>query len=106
VITTIRQHHLIVLPTTGENFGHSIFEAMQAGRPVLISDKTPWQGLREKNAGWDLSLSDPELFTKAVEDASAWTQKEFDAFANGAWNVAHDFISNPALVENYKLLFA
>ena len=35
----IRQHHLFVLPTTGENFGHVIFESFLAGRPVLISEE-------------------------------------------------------------------
>jgi len=44
----IQQHHLFVLPTTGENFGHAIFEAMLSGRPVLISDQTPWLRLNEK----------------------------------------------------------
>jgi glycosyltransferase involved in cell wall biosynthesis len=55
------QHHLFLLPTTGENFGHAIFEAMLAGRPVLISDQTPWLQLEQSNTGWDFPLSKPEL---------------------------------------------
>ena len=46
VIKTMGEFHLFVLPTTGENFGHAIFEALSAGRPVLISDRTPWHQLK------------------------------------------------------------
>ena len=49
MITEImQQHHLFVLPTLGENFGHAIFEAFMAGKPALISNKTPWLQLEQK----------------------------------------------------------
>ncbi|MGZ5134941.1 MAG: glycosyltransferase family 4 protein, partial [Flavitalea sp.] len=47
----IRIHHVFCLPTKGENFGHAIFEALAAGRPVIISDQTPWRNLTRHNAG-------------------------------------------------------
>lgn len=47
-------NHIFALPTKGENFGHAIVEALSAGRPVLISDQTPWIGLARHKAGWDL----------------------------------------------------
>ena len=34
--------------TEGENFGHSIFESLSVGLPVLISNQTPWTKLRKK----------------------------------------------------------
>ena len=34
---------LFAFPTHGENFGHVIFEALNASCPVLVSDQTPWQ---------------------------------------------------------------
>ena len=37
------EYDLFALPTLGENFGHVIFEALLAGTPVLISDRTPWK---------------------------------------------------------------
>ncbi|WP_431212332.1 glycosyltransferase family 4 protein [Puia sp. P3] len=45
----IARHHIFTLPTRGENFGHAIFEALVLGKPVLISDQTPWRGLRGKD---------------------------------------------------------
>ena len=44
------------MPTTHENFGHAVVEAWAHGRPVLLSDQTPWRGLAELDLGWDLQL--------------------------------------------------
>ena len=48
--------HFLVLPSLGENFGHSVYEALRLGRPVVISDQTPWSGLADADAGWDIPL--------------------------------------------------
>jgi glycosyltransferase involved in cell wall biosynthesis len=101
----LQQHHLFLLPTKGENFGHAIFEALLAGRPVLISDQTPWQQLAASNAGWDHPLNKPELFVSAITQLAECDQQEFDTYARGAWQYAHSFINNPALTEPYKMLF-
>jgi glycosyltransferase involved in cell wall biosynthesis len=101
----LQQHHLFILPTTGENFGHAIFEAMLAGRPVLISDQTPWLQLETKKAGWDLPLSNHQLFINAIEESAEWDQQQFDDHAKAAWEYAHQFITNPSLIEEYYKLF-
>ena len=49
--------HFFYLPTRGENFGHAIAEALQYGKPVIISDRTPWRNLAATGAGWDLPLN-------------------------------------------------
>jgi len=102
----ISTHHLFILPTQGENFGHSIFEAFLAGRPVLISDQTPWQQLSGKKAGWDHPLNAPEKFTQVIDDMAAWEQSHFDEWAYGAWQFARLFIENPALKRQYLNLFS
>ena len=75
----LQRHHLFALPTTGENFGHSIFEALLAGRPVLISDQTPWLGLADRKAGWDLPLQGTDGFTRVIEAAAQQDQETFDS---------------------------
>ncbi|MEO8217772.1 MAG: glycosyltransferase family 4 protein [Acidobacteriota bacterium] len=55
------------LPSLGENYGHAIVEALTCGLPVLISDRTPWRGLREAGAGYALPLGDAEPFVAALE---------------------------------------
>ena len=106
LMSILFQHHLFALPTTGENFGHAIFEAFLTGRPVLISDQTPWLGLPDHKAGWDLPLSDTDAFSHALETAAGWDQPAFDEWARGAWQHAHHFIKNPELHAQYLKLFA
>ncbi|MGX5805252.1 glycosyltransferase [Bradyrhizobium sp. Arg314] len=45
VSATFAAHDLFAFPTLGENFGHVIFEALRAGTPVLVSDRTPWRAV-------------------------------------------------------------
>jgi glycosyltransferase involved in cell wall biosynthesis len=102
----LQEHHVFALPTTGENFGHSIFEALLAGRPVLISDQTPWLGLAPRKAGWDLPLADPGGFARVVEETAAWDQGLWEQWARSAWQYARHFIENPELQRQYIQLFA
>ncbi len=62
------RHHALLLPTLGENFGYSIVESLLCGRPVIISDQTPWSDVMPHNAGWALPLSDQKQFTAAVQE--------------------------------------
>jgi glycosyltransferase involved in cell wall biosynthesis len=77
VLMILTNQDLFFLPTLGENFGHVIVEALQAGLPILISDKTPWRSLREKGIGWDLPLDDPVRFSRVIEEVAGWTSADF-----------------------------
>lgn len=48
----LASYDLFYLPTLGEGFGHAIFEALQTGCPVLISDRTPWGEVAHSGGGW------------------------------------------------------
>ena len=71
------ENDLFILPTRGENFGHVIAEALGAGTPVLLSDTTPWRGLKALGVGDDLPLGNPELFRDALR--AAWHQSPAEA---------------------------
>lgn len=101
----IREHHLFILPTQGENFGHAIFESLLAGRPVLISNQTPWLNLYKDKAGWDYPLDKPDQFTEVINNLANADQQEFDQYAMGAWQYANRFINNPELIKPYQTLF-
>jgi len=62
-----RGHELFLFPTWGENYGHVVLEAMVQGCPVLVSDRTPWRGLAEHGAGWDVSPDDVEAMRAVVQ---------------------------------------
>lgn len=106
VMPLIKEHHLYCLPTQGENFGHSIFEAFMIGRPVLISNKTPWLNLSNLKAGWDVDLTNENCLLQNIEDAASWNQTEFDEYCNGSWQVAKKYLSNPNLIADYNDLFS
>ncbi len=101
----LSRYHLFVLPTKGENFGHAIAEALSIGRPVLISDQTPWKDLNFYRAGWDCSLLSPEEFRVALTEALQWDQAAFDAGCRGALNYMRKHQANNLLVQQYQQLF-
>jgi glycosyltransferase involved in cell wall biosynthesis len=78
------QQHVLVLPTLGENFGHVIPEALGAGCPCVISDRTPWHGLEESSAGVVVPLEDPSYLSEAVERFAAMGPAEFALWRAGA----------------------
>jgi len=77
-------YDLMFMPTLGENFGHAIFEALGAGAPVLISDRTPLRDLEARRAGFDLALDDPAAFAAAIDRIAAQTPAERARWRNGA----------------------
>jgi glycosyltransferase involved in cell wall biosynthesis len=106
VYGTMRAYHIFVLPTLGENYGHVIYEALSAGDPVLISDQTPWRGLEKEKAGWDLPLKEKDKFKKAIRQAAAWNQEEYDEWSKNAIELARNSFDIPRLHDKYRKLFA
>jgi glycosyltransferase involved in cell wall biosynthesis len=102
----IAQHHIFALPTQGENFGHAIFEALSAGKPVLISDQTPWRNLIQAQAGWDLSLQQPDHFVQALQQAVDFNQQEYDKWSYAAWQFVRRFVQESDLQKAYNNLFS
>ena len=88
-----KDRHLFVLPTQGENFGHAIFESLLFGRPVLISDRTPWGGLEESMAGIALPPDAAERFSAAIGKFCQMNQSEFDEWCMGARKYAEGVLS-------------
>lgn len=62
LIKLLPDYDVLLMPSLGENFGHSIIEALGCGLPVVISDRTPWRNLHAYGVGYDLSLADNDKF--------------------------------------------
>lgn len=130
--TTIQNYHALFMPTRGENFGHVILESLSTGRPVLISDQTPWRGLEKDRCGWDLELEVKGLKVKGERlkekgegfkvkgeglevKGGVWCavlgslvemeQEEFNVWCRGARKRAEAFVNNDSLGEQYSILF-
>jgi glycosyltransferase involved in cell wall biosynthesis len=102
----IESHHVLVLPTQGENFGHAIYETLALGRPVIISDQTPWRHLQDQQAGWDLPLHDSAGFEQAIECLAATNQTAFDNYCINAHRFAADFYNQLNSKQKYLQLFS
>lgn len=77
--------HVVFMPSVGENFGHSMLEALSVGRPLLISDRTPWRELEHQMAGWDLPLEQPERFEEVLRDVLGMGEEEYASWVHGAF---------------------
>ncbi len=105
IIPLLEIHHAFILSSYGENFGHAIFEALSAGRPVIISDQTPWRDLEARKAGWDIQLGQPEKFREAIELMASMDQETYEEWSKGAQGVADEYIVIANLKEKYMELF-
>jgi glycosyltransferase involved in cell wall biosynthesis len=97
VMELLTEYHCLFMPSRGENFGYAILESFIAGRPVLISNQTPWKELEKKNCGFDLPLEPKEAFSKLITNMSGLSQKEFNEMCRGAQLRAKEFVDNPDL---------
>ena len=88
VLSLIEQYHFLCLPSRGENFGQVIYEAISIGRPVIISDQTPWRNLDKRKAGFDVDISSHTQLQQALETAYAMNSKEWMKYCNGALRLA------------------
>jgi glycosyltransferase involved in cell wall biosynthesis len=66
VLQTFSQYDLLLHPSQNESFGYVILEALAAGCPVLISDRTPWRDIFQARVGMEVSLSNPFGFHEAL----------------------------------------
>lgn len=105
VTETLVNYDLFFLPTFGENFGHVIAEALSAGLPVLISDRTPWRNLKENSIGWDIPLDQPEKFIECIEECCQKSPEEYENWRKSirAWAVEN--IGNAEAIEQNRKLF-
>lgn len=105
VINTLAQYHFLLLPTRGENFGHIILEAMVAGCPVLLSDRTQWLDLADKRVGWDLPLEDRERWHTVLQQCVAMDDTEYRSLSQSTRRFALDYIASPVAEKQNIELF-
>lgn len=104
-IVALQQYHGLVLPTLGENFGHAIVEMMSVSRPVIISDKTPWNDLSVLNGGFALPL-EQEKWVPALEVMLNWTEQEYAKVADGALQYYQNKFDFAKLKKDYIEMFS
>ena len=105
VIETLADHDLFFLPTRGENYGHVIAEAVQAGLPILISDRTPWKGLAKEGIGRDLPLTEPSAFARYIEEIANQSANEKARLVENLRAYANKIFRNEELFSKMRECF-
>jgi glycosyltransferase involved in cell wall biosynthesis len=103
IAAILQQYHASVLLSKGENFGHAIYESLAVGRPVILSDKTPWTFITP--AGATFSDADDakliaHLHSLYNEEQQAWNMR-----AQAALAYAQDYAAQQDLETAYLHLF-
>lgn len=103
--TLLHEYDLLLLPTLGENFGHSIIEALSVGMPVVISDRTPWKNLKDAGVGADLPIENEAAFIKQLEDYLAMDETKFDMVRNSCRRFVALWAAESTNLDSYRNMF-
>jgi glycosyltransferase involved in cell wall biosynthesis len=107
VSSAFEKFQLFIHPSKSENFGHAIYEALSAGKPVITTDTTPFLSLKEAQAGVNVSAKNLQQdLSQAINFFAALNQDEFSTFQNGATEYAKNFSNTEKLKLQYEKLFA
>ncbi len=96
----LSEYHFFILPTLGENFGHVFIEALAAGCPLLISDRTPWVDLEKQGIGWDLPLEKPKKWQDKINYCINLDEISYREVSSKSREYARHWVENPTILEN------
>lgn len=100
----LAQSHIFILPSKSENYGHSLIEALSAGRPVITGNFTPWNKLEENKAGFNVNLKPADILN-AVNQFASMQEAEMSEWAKGAVAYAQKEVNLSELEIQYEQLF-
>jgi glycosyltransferase involved in cell wall biosynthesis len=66
VRATLSEYDALLMPTTHENFGHIIAEALSVSCPVLTTPSTPWTETLQAGGGIVVENRDPRVWSEAI----------------------------------------
>lgn len=91
-----------LLPTTSENYGYAIEEALLCGCPVIISKgTTPWDDVHG-SAGFAGELTDQQAFVEELRKIGAMDQAAYDEYTAGVADYIQQKLSYDKLRQQYK----
>ena len=105
IVQLMQSQHVTLLPTLGENFGHTILESLLNAMPVVISDRTPWKNLSPLKGGYAINLNNPQLFVEALSHYQNMDVAQFKEAGHGAFEFALEYLKSSKAIEQNKKLF-
>lgn len=98
-------YDLFLFPTHSENYGHVIIESLLSGTPVIISDRTPWNDLKDYEAGSAIPLNNFNEFVSQIEKIVVMGEQEHSFVREQAKKYAFEKCNIQEIKEKYSILF-
>ncbi len=103
--STILKYHFLFLPTRNENFGHAIVETLLCGRPVIISNQTPWNSVHDF-CGFVCDLQQPSCFQESILKALSMNNEKFVQFCENSTTFINQKLEIEKLRKEYLNMFS
>lgn len=105
---TLAAYDLMILPTSGENFGHTIAEALSVSCPVLTTAATPWTKTLGNGGGAIISRDEQDIAeaVKRYANLSVQERAARRAAAGRAYNAWRQAEKGPHVFEALRLRVA
>jgi glycosyltransferase involved in cell wall biosynthesis len=101
----LKDIHVYVQPSKSENFGHSLYEALASGRPVITSFNTPWNELAEAKAGVNVDPHNISALSAAISNFAQMTQEELDSWSAAAAEYSTKAVNIAEIKNQYIQMF-
>lgn len=96
---------VFILPSKSENFGHALYEALSAGKPIITSHYTPFNQLSENYAGKNVAIDDTKELAAAIDFFAAMPEVVFAQWSEGASVYARQYIDLDRIMLQYDAMF-
>lgn len=96
----------LILPTSGENFGHVVYESLSVGTPVIVSKFTPWGQLQLQQAGFTVPTLEESDWVAAIEYFLKLDKSAHEQLSHGAKLLAEKCFDKSLILRKYEEMFA
>ncbi len=105
VSAALAQAHYVFMPTHHENYGHAIVEGWAHGCPVVLSDRTPWNGLEAAGAGWDWPLEEAAWVT-GLQAVLSLDDTDWNRLSSASRAYFDRAVRTPEMLESNRRIFS
>ncbi len=92
---------VMVMPSLGENFGHSIFESFAHAVPVIIGNNTPWKQIQEHHAGIEINPESTTELINAIQYFDSLSIEQYHLWKMGSHQLAMNYFNDNHFEEVY-----